>query len=114
MSDRKIHARTPPPKEYAKSINPLVIVRYDRGGKWYIEMEGEIDYPVARRAKPEPVTVGMAATIAEKWESRGGTVYEGTPGGQAFDRKVRTLRQERAAAKKNKATMRAAKRESAK
>lgn len=95
--DRKIHARTAP----HPNLNSLVLVRYNRGGKWFIEMEQTHS---ARPLSPKPapptaITVSDAALIAEKWEARGGTVFEGTPGGQVFDRKVRGLRAERLAAK---------------
>jgi hypothetical protein len=54
------------------------IVRYNRAGKWYLEG------PLKRRM---PLLVKDAAQLAAS-----GTWYLGRSGGQAFDAKVRRLR----------------------
>lgn len=67
MSDRTIHARVP---------GNVLIVRYDKAGKWYAEKDGH-------RA---PITLGAAVEMATQI---GSYVYLGKPGGMMFDSQVR-------------------------
>ena len=73
MSDRTIHGLT---------ADAGWIVRYDRGGKWYVE------YPDYTLKACRHITVGLAADLACE---TGGTAYVGEPGGRRFDALVRGL-----------------------
>jgi len=78
MDDRRVHARAP----------GIEVVRYDKAGKWYIEMAA--DY--GRRGLPaERIQVGAAEaaeTARNLGRRRDGSVYLGLPGGATFDRLV--------------------------
>jgi hypothetical protein len=71
VSDRTVHA---------KYLDEEEIVRYDRAGKWYIELPG---LGVRRR-----VGVREAAQRAREIEEFGGVIMRGRLGGAAFDRLV--------------------------
>lgn len=77
LPDRRIHARK----------QGVDIVRYDKAGKWYVEIAA--DY--GRRGLPaerKPVKIREAALHARGLIARGATHHAGIPGGQAFDRLV--------------------------
>jgi len=74
--DRTVHAK----------CAGFEVVRYDRSGKWYVESRN----PDRQR---EHVGVGEAARRALAAETLGGTTHLGRPGGRAFDRAVRSLRE---------------------
>jgi hypothetical protein len=71
--DRTVHA----------SYSGMEIVRYDRGGKWYLE-------PTDKNLKRQAASVRGAAMQAV-WglTQEGGQVFFGRPGGGMFDRLVR-------------------------
>lgn len=72
--DRTVHAQSP--------TGSVVLVRYDRQGRWFTEFTtGD---PQPRRLK----TVHEAAQRAVEWEQGGGTIHLGKPGGKQFDNKV--------------------------
>ena len=79
IEDRTVHA------EDSRGIQ---IVRYDRAGKWYVEVPenyGRFGLPAER----VHVTVADAAYQAKEWLRRGdGVVYLGRHGGRTFDRLV--------------------------
>lgn len=72
-NDRRVHATSPG--------ETLVIARYDRGGKYWIE--SNVD------ATREPCDVHTAAKLAARWALTGGVVHWDRPGGRAFDPKVK-------------------------
>jgi hypothetical protein len=77
MEDRRVHAR----------LHRGEIVRYDRAGKWFVEMPenwGRRGLPAERI----PVTIEEAAERARAWRDAGGFVFAGVPGGAAFDKRV--------------------------
>lgn len=74
--DRTVHAKTNDGAE---------LVRYDRGGKWFIEWPREQMKPCRH------IGVGEAARLA-----RDGFVFFNRPGGRVFERKVRALRAQEA------------------
>lgn len=71
--DRRVHAEG----------RYILVVRYDRAGKWFIEDRDGTD----RQA----VKIDVAAKVAASLERNGvgGKVHYGVPGGSAFDRRVR-------------------------
>jgi hypothetical protein len=76
MSDRRVHA---------SHIEGEEIVRYDRQGKWYIEIVPPSPHAPWRRQVP----ISTAAARAKELEKMGGTIHFGVQGGNNFDRKVR-------------------------
>lgn len=76
MANRTVHAEHPAGEE---------IVRYDRAGKWYIELvEPSPDAPWRRQ-----VSVWDAVQRARELTKDGfGTIHIGLPGGGMFDRMV--------------------------
>lgn len=66
--DRQVHAR---------GISGLEVVRYDRAGKWFLELPGD---------SRKHVGVRDAARWAWRMRATGGEVFVGLPGGGAFDR----------------------------
>lgn len=77
--DRTVHA--------SDARGGIEIVRYNRAGKWYCEIKenvGRVGLPAER----QHIGVRQAAEQAKSLESRGGTIFIGRPGGQAFDRLV--------------------------
>lgn len=64
--DRRVHADVP---------GQEAVVRYNRQGKWYIEIEG------ARRH----VRVADAVARALQLRDMGGVIHLGVPGGSQFD-----------------------------
>jgi hypothetical protein len=71
MSDRTVHAEVPGFEQ---------VVRYDRSGKWYIEIDG------ARKH----VSLGEAAKRALELRDQSGVIHLDRPGGRSFDRRVRS------------------------
>lgn len=80
--DRRVHARAG-----VKEKGHLweEIVRYDRAGKWYIEVEG------ARKQ----VSLREAALRAVELEDQGGEILLGVTGGNQFDAAIRPYRARR-------------------
>lgn len=74
--DRRVHASHYEGEE---------IVRYERAGKWYIELVEPSQHAPARKH----VGIGEAVTRALEIRLMGGTVHFGVPGGSAFDARVR-------------------------
>lgn len=73
---RTVHASHPAGEE---------IVRYNRAGKWYIELVSpSVDAP-----KRKQVTIAQAARRAEVLAEQGGEIHLRRPGGTSFDRLVR-------------------------
>jgi hypothetical protein len=67
------------------------VVRYDRAGKWYIELvEPSPDAPARQR-----VSLRAAARRAAELVDMAGTVHWGRPGGSSFDLNVRRLLRDR-------------------
>ena len=81
MADRTVHA----------SIDGggIEIVRYDRAGKWYIEIAADYGRP-GLPAERFHVGVREAASRAHALRERGGVVNFGLPGGRSFDIMVKT------------------------
>lgn len=75
MPDRRVHASHSLGEE---------IVRYDRRGKWYIELVPPSPHAPSRRQ----VSVMEAATRAKQLRGSGGLIHYGVPGGSTFDRLV--------------------------
>ena len=74
--DRRVHASHPEGEE---------IVRYDRQGKWYIELVPPSPGAPARQQVPIAQAVARAKQLVEQ----GGTIHFGEYGGSSFDRMVR-------------------------
>lgn len=72
-TDRRVYA--------VSAEGQLEIVRYDRAGKWWIERHR----PFQSRTH---VSVRFAADTARLFETMGGHVNLGRPGGRTFDRLV--------------------------
>lgn len=72
MLNRRVHAR----------YDGMVIVRYDRAGKWYLE-------PTSPLLSRQHVKVSEAVQSA-LWgvQYANGVIHTGVPGGGTFDRKV--------------------------
>jgi hypothetical protein len=78
VSDRRIHASA---GDRDGSLWEEV-VRYDRVGKWYMEVEG----------LRQSVRIHQAARRAVELEDQGGEIFLGVPGGSRFDQLVQGLR----------------------
>jgi len=74
QSDRSVHA--------TNQTSDCKLVRYDRAGKWYVE-----DFYLGRSL----IGIEAAARLARHWESNGGAIRFGVPGGSRFDALVRRL-----------------------
>lgn len=74
--DRRVHASHPAGEE---------VVRYDRAGKWYIELVPPSPDAGSRRQ----IGVKVAASEALAILQQGGQVHFGLHGGGTFDRLVR-------------------------
>lgn len=71
-TDRRVHASHPDGEQ---------IVRYERAGKWQIEL-----VPPSRHAPlRKQVKIAEAVRRAIELEEQGGTIYLGLHGGQMFD-----------------------------
>jgi len=70
MKDRTVHAH----------CDCQEVVRYDRAGKWWIEMRDGTRYPVS---------LSEAVSEAAGCEMCDGAIFYGRRGGTAFDRNVR-------------------------
>lgn len=85
--DRSVHAKGAVEATHPVALNVgaeiVEVVRYDRGGKWYVE--GPI---VGRRQLTFASAVEMATTIARN----GGQLFFGQQGGRAFDRRLADYR----------------------
>ena len=71
MTDRRVHA----------SDGRVEVVRYEKAGKWYIEIPADDRHPFER----VHVGVSRAAQEAIILEDRGGMIHLGIPGGKTFD-----------------------------
>ena len=71
--DRVVHANN--------ADHTVVLVRYERAGKWYVEVVGS--------HKRNHVTTTEAVDIAHQWWREGGTPHFGRPGGSRFDHLLR-------------------------
>ena len=72
MLDRTVHATGPGGRR---------IVRYNRAGKWYIEMPG---------CRRQHRSINEAALVAALWvRTDQGQVHYGLPGGSRFDALIR-------------------------
>lgn len=81
MIDRKVHAEDPAGEQ---------IVRYDRAGKWYIELVEPSMHAPARKQ----IDIGEAVDRAFELEDMGtGKIHLGLPGGRRFDHLVRERRE---------------------
>ena len=80
MDDRRVHA--------SYDNGGIEIVRYDRSGKWYVELAENFGRPGLPRERFH-VGINEAARRAIDLEQRGGVIHTGIPGGKAFDRLVR-------------------------
>ena len=76
MSDRCVHA---------SHFEGEEVVRYDRQGKWYIELVPPSPHAPARQQVPIAKAVARAKELVEM----GGTIHFGERGGASFDRMVR-------------------------
>jgi hypothetical protein len=71
-ADRRVHASHPEGEE---------VVRYNRAGKWYIEL-----VPPSRQAPlRKQVKIAEAVKRAVELVEEGGTKYLNQPGGEMFD-----------------------------
>ena len=75
--DRTIHA--------ADARGGIEVVRYDRAGKWFIEIKEGYGRP-GLPAERVPCTVKEAAEATRSILARGGSVFLGRHGGRSFDR----------------------------
>lgn len=73
MDDRSVHARS-------SGAIVVEVVRYDRGGKWYLESSS------FRRVL---ITLAVACERAASIYEQGGEVMFDLPGGNRFDLEVR-------------------------
>jgi hypothetical protein len=76
MNDRTVHA---------SYLNEEEIVRYNRAGKWYIEL------PLLRMRRH--VKIAEAVQRAVELSEMSGVIYFRRPGGSDFDRLVRAVRE---------------------
>lgn len=78
MNDRRVHA----------SAMGEEIVRYERAGKWYIELvPPSLDAPLRQQ-----VPIREAVIRALELLEQGGTIHFDVPGGNRFDARVRAVR----------------------
>lgn len=77
MPDRRVHVSAP----------GIEIVRYDKAGKWYVEIAADYGRH-GLLAERKQVKIREAALHARGLIARGATHNAGIPGGQAFDRLV--------------------------
>ncbi len=79
-TDRTIHAST--------ANGNIVLVRYDRASKWFLEDGRDVIPKGARRHRREQVSLTGAVDVAEKWLRNKGTVHI-RPGGAQFVAELR-------------------------
>jgi hypothetical protein len=75
MPDRRVHASHPEGEQ---------VVRYNRQGKWYIELVQPSPHAPLRKQVP----IAEAVTRAKQLAEQGGEIHYGLYGGSRFDKLV--------------------------